>query len=184
LQRGSPPVLELLRAGVPLPLQGASPRCAKSERAARPKWFATSVRPDLARLFRGACAACGDLRLYFALRAPGSVALVPGSALVRSDEVGRPRADLATPAARLHLLQSKPAAKEPASLRSWRGPFCAASVVRASICACLACNTLTGLWAMLCEVLAKNSIAEVAETSLNSRRFLCELCFETRFSGR
>src|SRR3989440_4937708 len=36
----------------------------------------------------------------------------------------------------LHLLQSKPAAKEPASLRSWRGPFCAASVVRASICAC------------------------------------------------
>src|SRR5206468_10589023 len=102
-----------------------------------------------ARLFRGACAACGDLRLYFALRAPGSVALVPGSDLVRSDGVGRPRADLATPAARLRLLQSKPAAKEPASLRgSWRGPFCAASVVRASICACLACNTLTALWAM------------------------------------
>jgi len=34
------------------------------------------------------------------------------------------------------------------------------------------------------EVLAKNLIAEVAETSLNSLRFLCEFCFETRFSGR
>src|SRR5437870_13766023 len=106
LQRGSPPVLELLRAGVPLPLQGASPRCAKSERAARPKWFATSVRPDLARLFRGACAACGDLRLCFALRAPGSVALVSGSALVESHAVALLRADLAKQPSGLHRLQS------------------------------------------------------------------------------
>src|SRR6184192_3752080 len=182
LQRGSPPVLELLRAAVPLPLQRASPRCAKSERAARPRWFATSVRRDLARLFRGVCDACGDLRLYSALMAPASAVPLSGSALVRSD-VARLRADLAKQRPWQPLLQSKPAAKEPLSLRSWQGPFCAASVVRASICACLACNTLTGLWAMLWKYLLKTLTAEVAETSPDSLRFLCEFCFETRFSG-
>src|SRR5207253_8024716 len=84
LQRGSPPVLELLRAAVPLPLQRASPRCAKSERAARPRWFATSVRRDLARLFRGVCAACGDMRLFSSLMAPASAVPLSGSALVRT----------------------------------------------------------------------------------------------------
>ena len=166
MQRGSPPVLELLRAAVPLPLQRASPRCAKSERAARPRWFATSVRRDLARLFRGVCDACGDLRLYSALMAPASAVPLSGSALVESHEVARLRADLAKQATRLHLLQSKPAAKEPASLRSWRGPFCAASVVRASICACLACNTLTGLWAMPWKYLQKIQ----SQRSLRHRR--------------
>jgi len=162
---GSPAVLELLRAGARLPLQRASPRCAESERTARLRWLATSVRRDLARLFRGVCDACGDLRLYSALMAPASAVPLSGSALVRSD-VARLRADLAKQATRLHLLQSKPAAKEPASLRSWQGPFCAPSVVRASICACLACNTLTGLWAMPWKYLQKIQ----SQRSLRHRR--------------
>src|SRR5437899_11612178 len=101
----------------------------------KPRWLATSVRRDLARLFRGVFDACGDLRLYSALMAPGPAVPLSGSALAGSD-VTRPRADLAKQRAWQPLLQRKPSAKEPLSLRSWQGSFCAASVVRDSICAC------------------------------------------------
>src|SRR5215470_6766268 len=146
VRRGPAPAWPPSREAAVLSTENVPQHLGRSERApaAKLRHPGTDRFRDLVRLFRGAGAACGSLRLDSALMPPGDAQALNGlrPALSGHDEPVGPQADLAQQRAVQVRRRSMPAAKELASLRFCWNLFCAASADHASICACLACNTL------------------------------------------